>query len=61
MGNPLQEEMVRVKAEGMMEDLVNNLIDNSQLWDRGVNRADIVRIVKEVATELTEDEVEEEI
>jgi hypothetical protein len=59
MGNVLQEEMVRSKADNLLSDLVEDLIDNSHLWDRGLTRADIIRIVKEQANELTDDEEEE--
>ena len=59
MTDLISEEMVRVKAEQALKDLILDLRDNAEDWGRGLPYADIVRIVKESASELSDEEDEE--
>lgn len=59
MTDMISEEMVRVKADKALRDLILDLRDDAEEWGRGLPYADIVRIVKESASELSDEEDEE--
>jgi hypothetical protein len=61
MTDVLQEQMVAAKADEALEQVVLDLIDNSRIWDRGMSREDIVKIVMERAQEISIEEPEDEL
>lgn len=59
MTDMISEEMVRVKAEQALKDLALDLQENAEEWGRGLPYTDIVRIIKEAAKDMSDEEDEE--
>lgn len=54
----MQSEIVRIKAETMLKELINTLHSDSIKWDRMIGKEEISTIVMEQATVIAQEGIE---